>query len=226
MNRGTYSYIWCSELQPYPFTQRKVSLACSGGLGAASGHAAPSVPHSCWQKCFSMGGRSKPSMASRCTMCFWMTNRQSVCKEGTAREQTEGAGVAGTAMLGVLRVGIPASPSLLGSAWGIFCCGQHSSSCRALLRESFTLRGPHALPRLELLQQAEAAARLSAVALQSCAYAVCYRGVLHLFSLGAATWFLHRPACPRSDFLSSSSPRWPVCTPRCTISLPLQGRLT
>ena len=51
--------------------------------------AALSTPHSCLQKLFSGGGRSRPSMARRWTMCFWMTSRQRVCREGTGRKQKE-----------------------------------------------------------------------------------------------------------------------------------------
>lgn len=56
--------------------------------------AAPSTPHSCLQKLFSGGGRSRPSMARRWTMCFWMTSRQRVCREGTGRERKEAAELA------------------------------------------------------------------------------------------------------------------------------------
>lgn len=55
---------------------------------------APSTPHSCLQKLFSGGGRSRPSMARRWTMCFWMTSRQRVCREGTGKEQKEAAELA------------------------------------------------------------------------------------------------------------------------------------
>lgn len=56
--------------------------------------AAPSTLHSCLQKLFSGGGRSRPSMARRWTMCFWMTSRQRVCREGTGKEQKEAAELA------------------------------------------------------------------------------------------------------------------------------------
>lgn len=72
------------------------------------------------------------------------------CKRNSLAK-TEGAGVAGRAVLGEWCAGLTAGSWLLGSMWGILCCGQHSSSCRALLGESFTLWSPHAVPRLELL---------------------------------------------------------------------------
>lgn len=54
-----------------------------GAVGV--GGSAP-APHSCLQKLLSGGGRSRPSMARRWTMCRSMTSRQSVCREGTAGE--------------------------------------------------------------------------------------------------------------------------------------------
>lgn len=58
-----------------------------GAVDVGGSPAAPSIPHSCWQELLSSGGKSRPSMARRCTMCFWITSRHSVCREGTAREQ-------------------------------------------------------------------------------------------------------------------------------------------
>lgn len=164
-----------------------------------------------------MGGRSKPSMARRCTTCFWMTSRQSVCREGTAREtvlqkQKE------LGWLGELCWESGVQGSLLAPGfWAAFGEFYAAGSTRPPAGLCWGRASPCGV--LMLCPGWSSFNRLSVVALQSCAYTVCYCGVLHLFSLGAAIWFLQGPTCPHSVFLSSSSPRWPVCTSHCTISL-------
>ena len=177
--------------------------------------AVPSTPHSCLQKLFSGGGRSRPSMARRWTMCFWMTSRQRVCREGTGREEKEAAELAESPARmraegcgGDGPRGSPGVPCFRAVVGELALQQEQASSCAGLepaVRESCCqaapagtgARGPRAVKLFPLLGGRSAG--------QLCAQAMCYRDWCAFVFSGGCRAAPQGLTCPRCAFLSSRS---------------------